>query len=46
MPNINQVRCEWRDFLFWNTIESEKSLVEEEESKMGGAKKATQLILE
>jgi len=30
--NINQVRCEWRDFFFWNT--REKSLVEEEESKV------------
>jgi len=41
MCNINQVRCEWRDFLFWNTRESEKSLVDEEESKMVLAKKAT-----
>jgi len=41
MCNINQVRCEWRDFLFWNTKESEKSLVEEEESKEVGGKKAT-----
>jgi len=41
MHNINQVRCEWRDFLFWNKRESEKSLVDEEESKVVGAKKAT-----